>query len=104
MSPCPLKYWLSKLLGFGHDLFCTEKDGPENLYVMWRIATSSYKYIDDKFLGNGFRVSRPDYKLIIDAMTGGVEFIGENVAQERFTISRQMYSGPVSSIQLWQSP
>ena len=101
MSPYPLNYWLSKLLGFGYDLFCTAKNSPEKLYEMWRIATSSYKYIDDKFLENGFRLSRPDYELIIDAMTGGVEFIGESVAQKRFTISRQIYSGPVSSIQLW---
>ena len=87
MSPCPLNNCLSELLGFGYNLFCTAKAGPENLYEMWRITISSEKHIDDKLLGDGFGVSRPDYERLIDAMTGGVGFIGESVTQERFIIS-----------------
>ena len=54
---------------------------------MWRITISSEKHIDDKLLGDGFGVSRPDYERLIDAMIGGVGFIGESVTQERFIIS-----------------
>jgi hypothetical protein len=74
------------------------KDSSEWRYEMWRIALSSDKYIHNKLLGDGFGVSRPDYERMMDAMAGGVGFIGESVTQERFMVSGQFHSGPVSSI------
>lgn len=74
------------------------KDSSEWRYEMWRIALTSDKYIHNKLLGDGFGVSRPDYERMMDAMLGGVGFIGESVTQERFMISGQFHSGPVSSI------
>lgn len=73
------------------------KDSSEWRYEMWRIALTSDKYIHNKLLGDGFGVSRPDYERMMDAMLGGVGFIGE-ITQERFMISGQFHSGPVSSI------
>jgi hypothetical protein len=35
---------------------------------------------------------------MMDAMLGGVGFVGESVTQERFMVSGQFHSGPVSSI------
>ncbi len=74
------------------------KDSSEWRYEMWRIALSSDKYIHNKLLGDGFGISRPDYERMMDAMAGGVGFIGESVTQERFMVSGQFHSGPVSSI------
>jgi len=74
------------------------KDSSEWRYEMWRIALSSDKYIHNKLLGDGFGISRPDYERMMDAMLGGVGFIGESITQERFMISGQFHSGPVSSI------
>jgi len=74
------------------------KDSSEWRYEMWRIALSSDKYIHNKLLGDGFGVSRPDYERMMDAMLGGVGFVGESVTQERFMVSGQFHSGPVSSI------
>jgi len=74
------------------------KDSSEWRYEMWRIALNSDKYIHNKLLGDGFGVSRSDYERMMDAMTGGVGFIGESITQERFMISGQFHSGPVSSI------
>jgi hypothetical protein len=74
------------------------KDSSEWRYEMWRIALISDKYIHNKLLGDGFGVSRPDYERMMDAMLGGVGFVGESVTQERFMVSGQFHSGPVSSI------
>lgn len=74
------------------------KDSSEWRYEMWRIALSSDRYIHNKLLGDGFGVSRSDYEKMVDAMQGGVGFIGESITQERFMISGQFHSGPVSSI------
>jgi hypothetical protein len=73
-------------------------DSSEWRYEMWRLALSTDKYIHNKLLGDGFGVSRPDYERMMDAMQGGVGFIGESVTQERFMVSGQFHSGPVSSI------
>lgn len=74
------------------------KDSSEWRYEMWSIALSTDKYIHNKLLGDGFGISRPDYERMMDAMQGGVGFIGESVTQERFMVSGQFHSGPVSSI------
>ena len=74
------------------------KDSSEWRYEMWRIALSTDKYIHNKLLGDGFGVSRSDYEKMVDAMQGGVGFIGESITQERFMVSGQFHSGPVSSI------
>ena len=74
------------------------KDSSEWRYEMWSIALSTDKYIHNKLLGDGFGISRPDYERMTDAMQGGVGFIGESVTQERFMVSGQFHSGPVSAI------
>lgn len=74
------------------------KDSSEWRYEMWRTALSSDRYIHNKVFGDGFGVSRSDYDKMMDAMMGGVGFVGESVTQERFMVSGQFHSGPVSSI------
>jgi hypothetical protein len=74
------------------------KDSSEWRYEMWRVALSSDRYIHNKVFGDGFGVSRSDYDKMVDAMMGGVGFVGESVTQERFMVSGQFHSGPVSSI------
>jgi hypothetical protein len=74
------------------------KDSSEWRYEMWRTALSSDRYIHNKVFGDGFGVSRSDYDKMLDAMMGGVGFVGESVTQERFMVSGQFHSGPVSSI------
>lgn len=74
------------------------KSSSEWRYEMWRVALSTDKYIHNKLLGDGFGISRPDYERMMDAMSGGVGFVGESITQERFMVSGQFHSGPVSSI------
>lgn len=74
------------------------KDSSEWRYEMWRTALSSDRYIKNKVFGDGFGVSRSDYNKMMDAMMGGVGFVGESITQERFMVSGQFHSGPVSSI------
>lgn len=74
------------------------KDSSEWRYEMWRLALSTDRYIHNKLLGDGFGMSRQDYERVLDASLGGVGFIGESVTQERFMVSGQFHSGPVSSI------
>jgi hypothetical protein len=74
------------------------KDSSEWRYEMWRLAMSTDRYIHNKLLGDGFGMSRKDYERSLDAISGGVGFIGENANQERFMVSGQFHSGPVSSI------
>jgi hypothetical protein len=65
---------------------------------MWKIALTSDKYINSKFLGDGFGFLRLDFERGLDIMFGRVKSGANDLEQEQFLLNGDFHSGPVSSI------
>ncbi len=65
---------------------------------MWQIALTTDRYIQNKYLGDGFGFTAKELEIMRNSAFGGTGFLGEDAQKESFMIQGSFHSGPVSTI------
>jgi len=92
--PIPAQRALSFLPGhWSEEAKESARDSTEWRFYMWKVMLTEHKYIDSRWLGDGFGFTRQQW-------VGMTHANAEGGAQESFLITGQVHSGPLSAIKI----